>query len=69
MIKEDEAFETVRKLCQNIDPEVRRNAVRALVLFEDKKPLREVLDGALDDSDAEVVAAAREVRDTLERAG
>ena len=50
-------------------PLVRRNAVKTLVLFEDEKPLREVLAGALDDSDAEVVAAAREVRDTLERAG
>jgi hypothetical protein len=69
VIKEDEAFERVRRLCQNIDPLVRRNAVKTLILFEDKKPLREVLDGALDDSDEDVVAAAREVRDTLERAG
>jgi WD40 repeat protein/serine/threonine protein kinase len=69
VIKEDEAFETARRFCQNIDPEVRRNAVRALVLFEDKKPVREVLEGALDDSDEEVVAAARKVRDTLEREG
>lgn len=68
-ISEDEAFERVRRLCQNIDPLVRRNAVKTLILFEDKKPLREVLDGALDDSAEEVVAAAREVRDTLERAG
>jgi WD40 repeat protein/serine/threonine protein kinase len=69
VITEDEAFETVRRLCQNIDPLVRRNAVRTLALFEDKKPVREVLEGALEDSDAEVAAAAREAGDTLERAG
>ncbi len=68
VIKEDEAFETVRRFCQNIDPEVRRNAVRALVLFEDKKPVREALESALDDSDSAVAEAARVVRETLERA-
>ncbi len=67
VINEDEAFETARRFCQNIDPEVRRNAVRTLVLFEYEKPVRELLEGALDDSDAEVAAAAREVRDTIER--
>ncbi len=69
VIPEDEAFETVRRFCQNIDPLVRRNAVRALVLFEEEDPMREVLEGALDDSDEGVAQAAREVRDTLERAG
>ncbi len=68
-ITEDEAFEMVRRFSQNIDPLVRRNAVRTLVLFEQEEPVREVLEGALDDSDAGVVEAAREVRDTLERAG
>jgi WD40 repeat protein/serine/threonine protein kinase len=69
VIKEDVAFDRVRTLCHNIEPMIRRNAVRALVLFEDELPVREVLQSALDDSDEQVVAAAREVRDALERAG
>ncbi len=69
VIPEDEAFETVRRFSQNIDPLVRRNAVRALVLFEEDDPMREVLENALDDSDEGVAQAAREVRDTLDRAG
>jgi len=68
-ISEDEAFDVVRKFSHNIEPQIRRNAVRALVLFEDEKPVREVLESALDDSDEAVVAAAREARDLLERAG
>ncbi len=67
-ISETDAFGTVRRFCQNIDPKVRRNAVRALVLFEDVKPVREVLDSALDDSDQSVVDAARGVRDAMENA-
>ena len=67
-ISEAEAFETVRRFCQNIDPNVRRNAVRALVLFDDRKPVREALEGALDDSDQRVVDAARRVRDAMENA-
>ena len=58
----------VRGFCQNIDPMVRRNAVKALVLFEDRKPVREVLEAALDDSDQSVVDAARSVRDAMENA-
>ena len=69
VIEEDQAFDVVRRFCQNIDPMVRRNAVRTLVLFEDTKPVREVLGNALDDSDGGVVAAARGVRETFERAG
>ncbi len=68
-VDEDEAFETVRALAQSIDPAVRRNAVRALAVFEDEAPAREVLAAALEDSDPEVAAAAREVREILERAG
>jgi hypothetical protein len=59
----------VRRFSQNIDPLVRRNAVRALVLFEDEKPVQEVLESALGDSDDAVVEAARGVRDTIESAG
>jgi hypothetical protein len=67
-IDEAEAFPTVRRFSQNIDPQIRRNATRALVLFEDTKPVREVLDAALDDSDGSVVDAARAVREAMERA-
>jgi len=62
-IDEATAFETVRGLCRNIDPRVRRNAVRALVHFERKGAAREVLDSALEDSDPEVRAAAERTRD------
>ena len=61
-IDEATAFETVRALCRNIDPRVRRNAVRALVHFERKGAAREVLDAALEDSDPEVRAAAERTR-------
>jgi len=61
-IGEATAFETVRTLCRNIDPRVRRNAVRALVHFERKGAAREVLDAALEDSDPEVRAAAERTR-------
>lgn len=62
-IEEAMAFETVRALCRNIDPRVRRNAVRALVHFERRGAAREVLDSALEDSDPEVRAAAERTRD------
>jgi len=62
------AFETVRGMCRNIDPRVRRNAVRALVLFENKGPVREELNDALDDNDPEVAAAAEKVQATLKSA-
>jgi HEAT repeat protein len=68
-LPEDEAFERVRRLSQHIDPAVRRNAVRAIVVFEEKAAMVEVLDAALADSDPEVAAAAEEARRTLDRAG
>jgi HEAT repeat protein len=68
-ISEDEAFDVVRRFSHNIEPQIRRNAVRALVLFEDEKPVREVLESALGDTDEAVVAAAREAKEILERAG
>ena len=67
-IDEATAFETVRTLCRNIDPRVRRNAVRALVHFERKGAAREVLDAALEDSDPEVRAAAERTRDIVRSA-
>lgn len=66
---EEEAFENVRRLCQNIDPMVRRNAAEALVLFEDKGAVGEILDSLLDDSDPDVVKAARYARETLDHSG
>jgi hypothetical protein len=67
-IDEATAFEKVRVLCRNIDPDVRCNAVRALVHFERKGAAREVLDDALEDSDPEVRAAAERTRDIVRRA-
>jgi hypothetical protein len=57
-IEEAQSFETVRRLCRSIDPRVRRNAVRSLVLFESTGPARQLLDEALEDSDVEVSLAA-----------
>jgi hypothetical protein len=65
---EASAFEKVRMLSRNIDPLVRRNAVRALVHFERRGAAREVLDEALEDSDPEVRAVAERTRDTIRSA-
>jgi hypothetical protein len=67
-IDEASAFEKVRKLSRNIDPKVRRNAIRALVHFERRGPAREVLDEALEDTDPEVRAVAERTRDTIRSA-
>jgi WD40 repeat protein len=67
-IDEASAFERVRALCRNIDPRVRRNAVRALIHFERKGAVREVLDEALKDSDPEVREAAKLTREIGRRA-
>jgi HEAT repeat protein len=67
-IDDEFAFETVRRLSANIDPRVRRNAVRALVLFENKGPVRGVLKDALDDNDPEVAATAEKVQATMRSA-
>ena len=67
-IDEASAFEKVRALCRNIDPRVRRNAVRALVHFERRGAAREILDEVLEDSDPEVRAAAQGTRDILRSA-
>jgi WD40 repeat protein/serine/threonine protein kinase/Tfp pilus assembly protein PilF len=67
-IDEASAFKRVRVLCRNIDPRVRRNAVRALVHFERKGAAREVLDEVLEDRDPEVRAAAERTRDIVRSA-
>ncbi len=67
-VDQESAFETVRLLCRNIDPRVRRNSVRALVLFERKGAARELMDEILQDSDAEVRLAAERTRDTIRSA-
>ena len=64
-IDEGSAFETVRVLCRNIDPNVRRNAVRALVHFEFKGPARHLMDELLEDIDSEVRLAAHRTRETI----
>jgi HEAT repeat protein len=67
-IDEASAFEKVRVLCRNIDPRVRRNAVRALVHFERRGAAREVLDEALEDTDPDVREAAERTRDIVRSA-
>ena len=67
-IDEARAFDTVRKLCRSIDPRVRRNAVRSLVLFERTGVASELLDEALSDADPDVVAAAERARENLRNA-
>ncbi|HSO22138.1 MAG TPA: protein kinase [Chondromyces sp.] len=61
-IDEASAFETVSRLCRSIDPGIRRNAVRALVLFEPTGPARAQLDEALSDGDPDVVRTAEATR-------
>jgi WD40 repeat protein/serine/threonine protein kinase len=67
-VDEASAFEKVRVLCRNIDPRVRRNSVRALVHFERRGAVREVLDEALEDTDPEVREVAERTRDTIRSA-
>jgi hypothetical protein len=67
-IPESVAFQTVRRHCRSIDPRVRRNAVRALILFESSGPAGDLLREALEDANADVAASARWVRDTLRSA-
>jgi hypothetical protein len=61
-IPEAEAFPVVRQMCRSIDPRVRANAVRAVMLFEPTGPAHELLDEVLEDSDPEVAAAAGQTR-------
>ncbi len=67
-IEEAAAFEKVRTLCRNIDPRVRRNSVRALVLFERKGAARELMNEVLEDSDPDVRQAAELTYNTLRSA-
>jgi hypothetical protein len=67
-IPEADAFSLVQRLAHNIDPDVRRHALRALVAFERSGPVRVLLDEALDDSDPDVARTATEVRDILRSA-
>jgi WD40 repeat protein/serine/threonine protein kinase len=67
-IGEDVAFEKVRALCRNIDPRVRRNSVRAMVLFERRGAARELMEEILEDSDPEVREAAELTHNTLRSA-
>jgi WD40 repeat protein len=67
-ISEDVAFEKVRALCRNIDPRVRRNSVRAMVLFQRTGAARELMDEILQDSDPEVRQAAELTHNTLRSA-
>jgi len=67
-IDEASAFETVRVLFRNIDPRVRRNAIRAMVHFERKGAARDVMDEAMEDSDPEVRDAATRTHEILRKA-
>jgi WD40 repeat protein/serine/threonine protein kinase len=67
-VPQAEAFTTVKRLSRSIDPRVRRNAVRALVLFERRGAMRDLLDEALQDADPGVAATARWVDESLRAA-
>jgi WD40 repeat protein/serine/threonine protein kinase len=67
-VPEAQAFTVVKRLSRSIDPRVRRNAVRALVLFERRGAMRDLLDEALQDTDPGVTAAASWVEESLRAA-
>ena len=67
-IPEGDAFETVRRLTASVDPRVRAQAVRALVLFERRGPAARVLEQALEDSEPEVRRTAEETAVSLREA-
>jgi HEAT repeat protein len=67
-VEEAEAFPIARRLANSIDPRVRRNAIRSLVLFERVGPVSSLLEQALEDSDPEVVRAAQQTLDSLRNA-
>ena len=56
------------RVSKNIDPRVRRNSVRAMVLFERRGAARELMDEILQDSDPEVRQAAELTHNTLRSA-
>jgi WD40 repeat protein len=62
---EEEAFEVIRTLSRNIDPMVRRNAVKSLILFKNEGAVRDVLNDTLEDSDPDVVKAAELTREAM----
>jgi WD40 repeat protein/serine/threonine protein kinase len=68
VIPEDDAFAVAQRLAHSIDPRVRRNAMRSLILFQHDGPVRDLLDEGLDDSDGGVVRAALETRNALRAA-
>jgi WD40 repeat protein len=65
LLGEEEAFEVIRTLSRNIDPMVRRNAVKSLILYKNEGIVREVLNDALEDSDPDVVKAAEVTREAM----
>lgn len=67
-IDEARVFDIVRRLCRNIDPRIRRNAVRSLVLFERSGFAGELLDEALADADPEVVREAERSQEIMRNA-
>jgi len=67
-IPEAEAFPLVKRLASSIKPQVRRHALRALLVFERQGPVRKLLDDALEDPDPAVAATADEVTKILRSA-
>jgi HEAT repeat protein len=64
----DRAFESIQRLLQSIDPEVRANAVLSLEMFDPSRPVMRLLDEADDDGDAVVRRAAASTRKALREA-
>jgi HEAT repeat protein len=61
----EEAFLMIQRLASSIDPATRRNAIAALTMFEETRPVRQLLDTALEDPDPGVREAAKISRNTL----
>jgi WD40 repeat protein/serine/threonine protein kinase/Flp pilus assembly protein TadD len=68
LLREEQAFELIRPLATSVDPEVRSNAIFGLATFEDRGPVRELLDQAAEDPEAMVREAAEVTRNQLREA-
>jgi HEAT repeat protein len=68
VVDEASAFDTVQRLCRNIDPRVRANSVRALMLFERSGPAAELIDEMLADNDPDVILATERTVEMMRNA-
>jgi hypothetical protein len=67
-LDEAEAFAVLSRLVYSIDPRVRRNAMRTLILFDHTGPAGDLLKEGLRDTDQTVVQTAHDIRNALRAA-